>query len=385
MESGSEIIFESLDGCIPPYGEKYSQVLPGSLEKVLETRVLPGNSVSPEVTCGMFRRQDECSVDPKHYTKSLHFSCKRATCPVCYEDWAEDLALSCSDRLLGVRHSLAQEGLYVGAYRHHIFSPPQAWAIELARTYAGYKELCKAHDVLLQGLGLSGGASIFHIWRFQHDDGSECEDAGACQLHHVPVEGPHFHDVALGKVDAGVFAKSGWVHKNKGPRNSLIDTLKYLLSHCGLYLRPDGSGQVQNHALRYFGILSYRKVSKVLIRTVKGPQLCPKCRAPVVAFGVENDLGYPRIPIGPVSVIYRVFEYRVRYPGEKRPPAELKGPAWVGHWNDGTRHIEYPSDLDWMRSQGFSVEVETVGHPERRERSSRPNKELAREPSSALR
>ena len=65
---------------------------------------------------------------------------------------------------------------------------------------------------------------------------------------------PHFHVLGFGWVTAvtQAYTKHGWVIKNKGVRKSVLGTIYYQLTHCGI--------KKKYHALTYFGACSYSKL-----------------------------------------------------------------------------------------------------------------------------
>lgn len=133
---------------------------------------------------------------------------------------------------------------------------------ELDKLYA------QAYDVLSR-MGFFGGAIAFHPYR--HD--------GECDW----TEGPHFHAVGFGHVDA-YKRPEGWVVRDvtnvkppRGRRRSWLGTLKYVLDHC---LVPKARDH-RYHSIRWFAALSYTKFSSRNGRdtTVRRTDLCVECGA----------------------------------------------------------------------------------------------------------
>ena len=304
-------------------------------------------------SCGKTKVLDLCSWDTKHVPRKVLFNCLTPSCPVCYEGWTNDLAMSATLKLLCVEASAGISGL-----RHHLLSPPQDRAIDMMHTLRGMRKLWKWHHEAAKALGLIGGASIFHPWRWKHDDGSDCERISECKQHHVQIEAPHFHALAWGttKPSNEFFEATGWVHKNLGLRKTVWGTLKYQLTHCGLAMGSDGSVKVQT--VHYFGVAANCKLEKTLVKDEKVFKSCSVCGADRHKFK-ETDDGLQ--DLGPIMIHNRTYRYRVKFRSEMRSPSRSprrslreqvleRADRYRSRCDFGSPYAPpvYPSDLDWQ-------------------------------------
>ncbi len=163
-------------------------------------------------------------------------SCRIRSCPECMHKWA-------------VREAArARERLAVGAAfytlpwraRHVIVSPPQG---PLPGTREELAALRTSGRSTLARMGFWGGCMIFHPWR--------------CKGNRW-LEGPHFHVVGYGKIDADK-RPDGWVVKTKKPRKSVTSTIFYLLTHAGI--------SRGTHSVTWFGKWAYNSLERALSET----------------------------------------------------------------------------------------------------------------------
>lgn len=104
---------------------------------------------------------------------------------------------------------------------HVSVNPPEAlWDLPDSRD--GFRRLRSLAYRIAKRAGLEGGAWVFHRERCADKDDP------------ITTDGPHFHCLGFGWIDAGQFARTGWVVRNHGlrrTRRSVVGTAQYVLSH----------------------------------------------------------------------------------------------------------------------------------------------------------
>jgi hypothetical protein len=240
------------------------------------TWCLPGWGVSKD-DCGEYLKAISCpdhdipTVTGEKHTRGVILKhCFNPECPVCYSSWAIREGNAAADRMKAAERLYRAEGVDLQDARHFTFSPPQADAVELIKTKKGYKKLKGQCVKLIKKSGLLGGAIVFHSHRVSKDKRLYLS--------------PHFHVIAYGYiVDSPAFLKAsnGWIYKNMGKRATLAGTLIYALDHCGLgYV----DGERAFHALFWFGLLSYNKVSKVEVIKEEKTIPCRACQKEILEY-----------------------------------------------------------------------------------------------------
>ena len=254
-------------------------------------------------------------------------SCMMRECPRCYQKWASKEAKESSARYwMGSRLLSRSEGRDWRTRRIlHVVISFRDLGEDLHDLRSRARMIAKNHGVV-------GGCMIEHPWRKGEDN------------QYVPDGYIHFHVFSLvfGDLKPGSeFEPWGAIFKvvPDARRNDfngfrkareLRDAIRYALTHAGI--------RKGRHALTWFGELSYNMMSNkrlddafpgVLDRVKSWERKCPRCGSTDVE--------------------------------------ELEGWDYTS-WVERRWVVKYAG-----------------GHPERRERSSRLNKELVREPSSALR
>lgn len=181
----------------------------------------------------------------KGFVKTFQKSCYRADCQVCFEKWLARESNKSTKRIE------MYENLSGRKVKHIIISVPH-WL-----HYQSKKELSKKARTILNDLGCIGGAMVFHPFRKK-------KIADRWNWYYSP----HFHILGFGWINdtAENYRKNGWIVKNKGTRNSTFATFYYILNHAGI--------KKQNHALTWFGDLSY---SKLKVEDTDENELCPYC------------------------------------------------------------------------------------------------------------
>lgn len=160
------------------------------------------------------------------------------------------------------RIAIAIEGRHErGRPIHLIVSPDQVDGVLVAGdvdTTGGARELRhKAYRVAREA-GFRGGAWIYHHYRVPGRFNERCE----------AVVGPHFHAIGFGWIEGtdDIHARTGWVVKNKGVRDSVFLTALYVLSHAtrpvdvvtqGIAASERGTTPYVGLAVTWNGTLSY--------------------------------------------------------------------------------------------------------------------------------
>lgn len=250
-------------------------------------------------------------TDHKAIVKLIVNSCMRPQCPICYEKWAGREAFRIEARfkrvpkLSGEDPSIAESRTNWGVPIHVVISIPGIEAylmddVELkpekgkwVKKY-GFKQLKKKMQRIAKMAGFLGGVAIFHP--FANDELNEDEsidikiDPHSGEFDFKSLKSyfskrnkniklwyvrPHFHLIGYGWiVDTDkINAKTGWVVKNLGVRDSVVSTALYQLSHAG-FLQGI-------HTVSWFGVMSNRtfKDCNPLPPLPPGAPLCPECEA----------------------------------------------------------------------------------------------------------
>jgi len=244
-------------------------------------------TLKPHSTCGEFIRVEQClfydettEKGSKHTSKTIRMHCDRPGCEVCSEKWAEHEANRCTERLKDGATAYWRHGVKLGFARHWAISPPQEWAKGLIKEKGlfGIAQLRKKAVNLVKRAGVRGGAVVVHPWRQDnHSKGWYLS--------------PHIHVVGYGVMmhsDKFFEMSGGWVYHNKGVRKSIFGTMKYLLSHAGI---ADG-----RHTVTYFGLFSYNKLAKKVIKTIKETSVCSECGRDLFSFykGLDDKVDYSK-------------------------------------------------------------------------------------------
>ncbi len=280
----------------------YPAIRTTTTTNLYKTWVLPGNIGQTNNNCGDFMRFIAC---PEHFDdtyRPIKISCKRPGCPVCYESWAARAAHRASERLAGVESAYNEVNMTLGSIRHIVFSPPQEHAKMLMASAEGYRKLkAELRDIMKQA-GLKGGSPIFHSHRTK-----------TMQI------APHFHVNGWGYLEKSdvLQKRTGWVYKNLGTRDSLYETIKYELTHCGIFVDPDEFDPHKFDALTYFGCASYNKVAIKTETVTKDPVLCPICDREMHIYLEEDGLDQG---VYHEKIIHRKYHLRIM----AKPPPTLE-------------------------------------------------------------
>jgi hypothetical protein len=247
-------------------------------------------------------------------------SCRRKSCPTCFEAWASHQAERALVRMAsfvcgsgkvqrvieGVKRLFAKEsardvhanivlalekmvGQSVRAKRlrpiHVVLSPSKGFVFD------DFSFVRKLVYRIARRSGVFGGACIIHPYRLRcrichatiPDYTKACLKCGDSRFEWF--WSPHFHVVGFGWVHgtkAG-YERHGWVVKNLGVRKSVYATFQYLLSHAGVGAY---------HTTTWFGRLAYNVLRHVAVLGVVR-ELCPLCMAPLRPLKCVRELDRP--------------------------------------------------------------------------------------------
>lgn len=252
---------------------------------------LPGQGEQTNDKCGEWTHPLSCpnqlqtTLDGSFHDRYVAtHSCHNPNCPVCYESWASRQAGNSSDKIVQAIGLYKHAGHKIGKVNHIVFSPPQELAKELIRTAGGAKTLRSMAVKMATKAGVRGACMIFHP--FRQNDPRE-ENFRSDLKPYVWYESPHFHVIGFGwlKKSNEFYDLTGWIYKNIGRRETIKGTIKYTLTHCGIFKGIQ--------ALTYFGLLSNNKIVIDKIEKVTEPIKCRACGEALHLYGlIKDDEGY---------------------------------------------------------------------------------------------
>jgi hypothetical protein len=179
------------------------------------------------------------------YIKQYQRSCYRPACRECYPKWIARQANVSTQRIDKFKEQSKRQPIHL------------LLSVHQSHHYLSYKELKKKLKQILDIIEFSGGAVVFHPFRFNKT---------SRQWYYAP----HFHIVGFGwrSLISKGFGKFGWFVKDLNIRESVFQTFCYLLSHCGI--------KKGVHTVSWMGSLSYSK-----LKVEKEPKIvgCPVCGA----------------------------------------------------------------------------------------------------------
>jgi len=200
------------------------------------------------------------------FVRKKKLSCFRATCVKCWlEKWLARESNRATRRLEKYEDIFKRKGWRYKSPIHIIISP--SWKDK----ELDYGVLKQKVIFLLGELGIRGGISIYHTFKFDKEE-------------RIWKINPHFHIIGYGWLNVKLFqnmlkdkdsvngkAYADWIVKNKGLRDSLHATIYYQLSHVA-YAKG-----VQS--VTWFGELSYRsKYSKeIKVKEENNTEYCVFC------------------------------------------------------------------------------------------------------------
>ena len=300
--------------CSTPFG-------PSRIELGDTYLILPGHGTAKN-NCGEVRFAIACSNDHCRHEHGFHLrteNCGRITCPICRDSAIARAAARAVERIEGLTEAYEQEGQRLGPISHcqlstspdsPLFSPESLSSKEgLNRAYQEARKLLKRY---CRGYG---GILILHPWRQIHLDGTQC-GRHDCKKSHTWTWSPHFHYIGVGwwiKSDE-FYAATGWTYSKFGygvkkrrdadeRQRSLINTLSYQLSHCGILVEGrhiyDSDAKISvegtielaqvGQVVRYVGLFSNSKGGYRVESKSFEVRPCPHCQADLHTFDVVQD------------------------------------------------------------------------------------------------
>jgi hypothetical protein len=197
------------------------------------------------------------------YIKQYQRSCYRSSCKECYLKWISRQANASTKRIEEYERISKRQPIHL-----ILNTNPNQY-------HLSYKELRKRAKIILDTMNFTGGAIIFHPFKFNRN---------MRRWYYAP----HFH--LIGFVNRGFiyvsYGKFGWYVKDKGFRHSVFQTFCYLLSHCGI--------RKGSHSVSWIGSLSYSK-----LKVEKEPKItcCPVCQGKFMEiYYYSSDGVHPVIP-----------------------------------------------------------------------------------------
>lgn len=222
----------------------------------------------PHYWCGIWKSEgclnreghEKLGKGRRVYLKQYQRSCYRGSCRTCYRKWIAREANKATRRIETYANLSKQKPIHVllsvPGYQYHI----------------SVKELREKMRLIINKINLKGAMVIFHPFRFKDN---------IRQYYYAP----HFHLVGFGYLQGirEAFSKYGWFIKFLGVRESVFQTVSYLMSHCGI--------KKGNHTVTWLGRLSYSK-----LKVEKEPPLieCPVCGGKFVV--IYHDGIHPVVP-----------------------------------------------------------------------------------------
>lgn len=217
---------------------------------------LPGNGMYYK-SCMMY--QIKGCVDSSHLeeysiyqdqVKRILKKCNKLSCPKCWTFTINKQALSVVDRIEATlsfkKNRLWMENKKSRIYNHLVVSIPKS-RYDKCETHEGRLKIERNVFKKLKSIGIEGGVSIYHPFRFTKG------------LESVYFS-PHIHILGFGYTDKNdikaLYDKTGLVVKSINTFNdsqTAFTTVKYLLSHTGV--------SDNKHRIKYFGQAGNNKFS----------------------------------------------------------------------------------------------------------------------------
>lgn len=218
----------------------------------------------------------------KVYVRHIVMSCNKPSCPICRNRWGAKEAKRMADCLL-------EASKHYGKVEHVVLSPPR-WDWEL-----GGNAIQRKSEKVAYSRGIIGAALVYHEMRFIRacgwyfsphvhmlgflNGGYKCRKCKFFNVRSMEFCGECSEFEGLTRR---LNVKDGWIVKVLGERKKLFGTdkpnvygtAKYELGHCSYRI-----GAKRSNVVRYFGVVSYRKLKVV---PVKEPCLCPHCKRELV-------------------------------------------------------------------------------------------------------
>jgi hypothetical protein len=288
---------------------------------------LPGTGeITSLEDCGTWLKLAACSREPVHYKKKIAHNCGHTECSICWSGAIGRIARGVSSRIRGFRKDAVTKDLYSDSQlivNHFSLSPPSG----VITPDMSYDKIKQKGRSMAEKAGIWGGFMAFHPFRLKKRIKQRLTAlcAGAVRLSEEEKEkkfwqlvkedtlhlgswqdyvrwSPHYHAAAFGwlpsqetdeQKEAVKKLYKGWVvtwirhvetyQQFDGTRlcDPIAELAFYVLSHAGY--QPGKKIPV------WLGACSQNKmhVEETLIQEFK--VVCPKCAAPVVVGGEDQD------------------------------------------------------------------------------------------------
>lgn len=249
-------------------------------------------------TCGEVHHVNACPTYAKGHTKEyIPTSCHRIRCKVCKE-YAVNRQVARTlpkhdalDKLLKENHNYKLPDSHVViSFKDGYIKKRQIMDKGLASVWRKLKYILTKYNI-----GILGCTAVFHAYRTDHSDGTNCEDVKNCKLSHIETFSPHFH--LLGKIyledSETVYNKTkGKVLIKKIPdkrERNLLATLQYELGHTTTVVNIETNRSSQ--AVHYYGLMSRSVMHRELTETNMIPIKCehPECKNNIMAWQNRSE------------------------------------------------------------------------------------------------
>lgn len=234
--------------------------------------VMPGHGDD----CGKRGWKYRACPERVHYVR-FPLSCHGAQCPEHWRDWMNlevARAYSRIERYLDIRRSQRLPSIV----QHVIVSAPPELMRELPLWSTEFYSYMRWYvRRLLREVGIHGGWMVFHPHRIPD----------IFNDYTVHTDSFHWHLIAFGKIDpkavSSVAMRTGWIIKGLGKRDDLRAVMRYILSHCGIPVRPvfnpanSKSMEPVGHTATWWGCVAYNALPKADVED-RPAIYCPGCR-----------------------------------------------------------------------------------------------------------
>ena len=235
----------------------------------------------------------------------------------------------------------------MGTLKHMSLSPDDPPTLDEFLKDRGKAFQQKAVDLLREHSRdhFFAGTVMIHPFRYDHQDGSCCEDPD-CQLPHFWTYSPHIHYLGYGFLESSdIFhEKTGWIYVNikPGKRRSLFATFIYELGHVGVFMCQkveefEGceiglKWTVIGNVYRYVGLFSRECGGKEHLDSKMVAAMCHRCGEHLLEHEVDiKDTADPEIKVLEVNDNHIIGEHMV-WEVTERWHLNIKHYSWVSRF-----------------------------------------------------
>lgn len=280
--------------------------------------------------CGVIISRVTCTADPEHKPYFKHQHCNDPLCPVCYSKFTNRIAEAVTDRVEGYRSVYPRERLY-----HTVFWP----AIDVG--YPNLKAAFAHAKIMLEKMGAVSATAWFHPWAIKDEIKErlrkfrvDCDldnSVGFWQMVHDDVLGlgsmsayliyrPHFHAILSGYLmNATDYKQLGEDNPDLGlggyKKGRLLDT-DAKIEQTARYISTHACYEAKRSTVRYYGKISYSKLSRDEGQVTVEDVVCVVCGKPLIEHYYNSDLGI-ETGVAHDHVTRKVTRYKYWKPGEK--------------------------------------------------------------------